>query len=525
MMKAIIIPKFFVLLVLPCTFYGQVELVKGQILYYPFNNESGSNRSPNLLPFTDAVVMGPTAAFGKDGEPGTAVHFDGIDDVIVLEKAPQVDQVSLSFWFFAESIKREVPLVAYEDHGFGVYLLPDGKIYAYLSISNTSKYEFLSDSAFKGAVWRHFALSFDGMNFKVFLDGVQLHETSVHGSNKKVYYTANELHLGGLQTRAGFFNGRLDEVYLFNRALTDHEIQVLYQVSTISTYEDRERGLMVIVPFNSESIKNESKNSARGTQGEYFVSGLVPGHSGGRGDYGAKLDGLDDVIRFGSDVQFHHFSLSLWLNTSSSKPSRLVSWDSGGYEIFINPPGQPGSVSLSLWLSPDDSLSIVPPVKINDGRWHHLLMSFDGKSFRVVIDGAHKKEANALEGRMTYYPQSASLYIGGRADAENYFFDGMLDNLAIFSRSVSPEEEKKALAAGCSNEDEPCTKSFPRSKSLGGGTLFVCSNHSSSSISFSIVSMDEKEVYWKGSLKAYENSLVSLERSIQLNNWKIKKKR
>lgn len=76
------------------------------------------------------------------------------------------------------------------------------------------------------------------------------------------------------------------------------------------------------------------------------------------------------------------------------------------------------------------------------GEWHHIAGTYDGESFFCYVDGELKKEW-AYKGEMP--ENEASVTIGKRSKAEECFFNGMIDEVAIYNRALSEEEVKEAM--------------------------------------------------------------------------------
>ncbi len=79
-----------------------------------------------------------------------------------------------------------------------------------------------------------------------------------------------------------------------------------------------------------------------------------------------------------------------------------------------------------------------PPV----GEWHHIAGTYDGKIFKAYIDGELAKEWE-YAGKMP--ENTAPVTIGKRSKADECFFNGIIDEVAIFNRALSAEEIEEAM--------------------------------------------------------------------------------
>ncbi|HVI45154.1 MAG TPA: LamG-like jellyroll fold domain-containing protein [Chitinophaga sp.] len=78
--------------------------------------------------------------------------------------------------------------------------------------------------------WYHIAFTYDGSSYKVFINGVQVvsrtHTGNIVNGNASDYYLGYYEEVAA--HRRGWFKGKMDEVYIYHRALSPAEIQQLY---------------------------------------------------------------------------------------------------------------------------------------------------------------------------------------------------------------------------------------------------------------------------------------------------------
>ena len=74
--------------------------------------------------------------------------------------------------------------------------------------------------------WVHVALVCDGAEGRVYLNGVVDGRANVAG---KIAESNNELRIGRGEP-AGYFNGTIDDVRIYNRALSAGEVKQLYNI-------------------------------------------------------------------------------------------------------------------------------------------------------------------------------------------------------------------------------------------------------------------------------------------------------
>jgi len=70
--------------------------------------------------------------------------------------------------------------------------------------------------------WRHLAATYDGSTLRLFVDAVQVSTRAVSGN---ITASSNQLRIGGNSVWGEYFSGLIDEVRVYNRALSQTEIQ------------------------------------------------------------------------------------------------------------------------------------------------------------------------------------------------------------------------------------------------------------------------------------------------------------
>jgi hypothetical protein len=78
-------------------------------------------------------------------------------------------------------------------------------------------------AALPTGAWTHLAVTYDGANMRLYVNGVLVRTTARAGA---MIATDGVLHIGGNQVWGGeFFGGVMDEIRIYNRALSVSEIQ------------------------------------------------------------------------------------------------------------------------------------------------------------------------------------------------------------------------------------------------------------------------------------------------------------
>ncbi|MCK4641260.1 MAG: T9SS type A sorting domain-containing protein, partial [Candidatus Marinimicrobia bacterium] len=220
------------------------EINVGLVAYYPFNGNA-SDKSGNG---NDGIVYGATLTSDRFEDENNAYSFDGVDNYIdcgnneTFNIAGPGDQWSVSLWFqytgsgVSPMITKDLPSA----DGWSTYFDPNDKIHGRLEIDGSPTHSFnhitknaISDNKWHllNVIWNSGAeQSTDAI--KIFIDGVKAEcdIISPYGPNVD-YNTIAPFYIGRkTHSESYFFKGKIDDVYIHDRALTETEIKSLYHI-------------------------------------------------------------------------------------------------------------------------------------------------------------------------------------------------------------------------------------------------------------------------------------------------------
>jgi hypothetical protein len=227
------------------------DLNDGLVAYYPFdgnaNDESGNGNH--------GTVHGATLTEDRFGNADSAYHFDGVYDYIEIKNTEIMNPnyITISVWYFIDksfsgdgsNVIIHKPYTShvtpYYQWHIGVtgdqYHNTNSKIIGAISNPNGTLLftEYKFPNKFIG-VWHYLAMSFDGSVLKFYLNGklTSLKKTDsdfVIGSYPTNIFIGKQ---GNLNNQRDYTPGIIDDIRIYNRALSESEIQQLYQINNQS---------------------------------------------------------------------------------------------------------------------------------------------------------------------------------------------------------------------------------------------------------------------------------------------------
>jgi hypothetical protein len=209
------------------------ELCRDLVLYYSFYTDRSETVTDISGSGNNGQING--AQYTTDEILGGVMSFDGEDDYI------SVSEIDLKQFTFSAWVKTEVTGSSLNNRR--IFLLTDGeKCYA-LQGNSDSLSVYVADGvevneynwSFAKNVWTHLALTHDGQTFKIYKNGVLTESGGIETNG-----VTGTLHIGGTdQHRGGFWQGLIDEVAFFSRALTNEEAAQLFSMTGIAVDEEQ----------------------------------------------------------------------------------------------------------------------------------------------------------------------------------------------------------------------------------------------------------------------------------------------
>jgi len=233
-MKKFILFGLFILLLCISTATA-IDLEKDLVVYYSFDDGTAKDNSGNG---NDGVIYGAKVV---DGIKGKALYFDGVNDYVEIPKInlESGDGLTIAGWVNLKDYKATLfsngEVTPGWDNGIRKFLINKyKKMCVQVETSNFNSHCSPPIPDANLNEWHHWVLVFDfssNMNYFYF-DGEQI--DSWYG-NVKGCLNTNEIHaLGRVPKGPSYIDGTIDEVRIYNRALSEEEIKALYGVSTTS---------------------------------------------------------------------------------------------------------------------------------------------------------------------------------------------------------------------------------------------------------------------------------------------------
>ena len=303
--------------------------------------------------------------------------------------------------------------------------------------------------------WHHVAVSYDGTNRTIYLDGANV------GSDQPGTHqvpNANNLTIGKTWDTE-YFDGKIDEVRVWNVARTQVDInldmdnELLGNETGLVAYYKLNEGIPISDNTAITDVIDSSVNGNTGTMTNFTQNGSTSNWvSGGPIRY---LDADNDELGDGCDncpndtnrgVDFDaassnvievnnptnipigddHYTLEAWFNANSMGRYGIIGWGNYGSSRQVNAlrlGGLAGYLVNYWW---DSDMEII--VGDISGAWHHVAVTYDGTDRIMYLDGVNIGSDQPVTHDV---PNANNLTIGKTFDTE--YFDGKIDEVRVWN--------------------------------------------------------------------------------------------
>ncbi|MGB4942976.1 MAG: LamG domain-containing protein, partial [Candidatus Moraniibacteriota bacterium] len=309
------------------------------------------------------------------------------------------------------------------------------------SCNNTAQQTYYTDAAVLTAnVWQLVTVTYTfgtGSSVKVYVNGVEQAGTWSSGSGNVAPCQGNERLIMGQNYDGDTFDGSIDEVRVYHRALSAEEVALLYRETHP---DDPNANLVGHWTFDGADVSGTTAID-RGRGGNVGTLSGSPAVSPGRLGQALRFDGTDDYVSVAhaSSINLSNtISISLWQKgTVFQEYNRSVSkeWGGGqlyGWAIYGN------GTALEIVTSAGGPLlnSTDSPVFLYDGSWHHIVWTLDNGNWTYTRDGG------VITGSGTYthgggFGNTNNFTIGKNGYSASDYFTGQIDDVRIYDTALT----------------------------------------------------------------------------------------
>jgi hypothetical protein len=382
--------------------------------------------------------------FNEPGYIDYAASFNGSSsEVEVSSSVLNINTISISAWIninTTSGYRQIVSNYATGNFGWG-FRVEDGGFLTY----NTTVNVVSGSTVLSTNTWYHAVLTIDsaGNSSKIYLNGSE----DGSGTYTAPSYSGNtNFHIGSLgNINVQYFDGKIDQVRIFNKALSSSEVSTLYgELACEYTCTTDTNGF----PASASSdlvAYYKLDNDATDETGTYNGTETSITYDGGRYGASASFNGSSSYVNTNNSNNYSTFSVSMWVNLSANKTYQtFYCQDSALSSLAAFYIGVSNDVGRRLSITIVDGSStryfadsgILPTT---DGSiWYHIVAAISSTNAKIYVNGS-------LEGQVSYSSRvsatgNAIIGAGFFSHSVVDFVSGKIDQVRIFSKELSSTE-------------------------------------------------------------------------------------
>ena len=442
-MRSISIPILIAVLVGATAVVAQT-LPPGVVAYYPMSGDAS-----DAVGAHDGTVHDALLANDRFGQPESAYVFDGDSDHIMLGTDLKVPfPITVTSWVKPDDITDSVvfrnDLIDGWSYYHGVQMsIVDGRLLARVGSGTASpgsrKDKITIEAPIKAHCWNHLAVVFrDYDDIALYVNGIE-YAGEYFGEGTGMTYSEDQpgyIGRGAEQAPSNNdFDGRIDEVWFCQAALTDTDIENLYLTGLVD-------GLLAHYPIqgNAEDIVGENDGLVHEAQ-------LMGDRFGEQGS-AYHFDGEDDYIALGTNLKVSFpITVTGWIEPDAIddgvvfRNDLIDGWSYyHGVQVSVVDGRLLARVGSGFAAPESRKDKITSEAPITVGRWTHIAVVFrDYDDISLYVDGREQGGEYFGEGTSMTYSEDQPGYIGRGAEQapSDNDFNGAVDDVRFYNAALT----------------------------------------------------------------------------------------
>src|SRR6056297_2146153 len=307
--------------------------------------------------------------------------------------------------------------------------------------------------------WQHVGAVFENDMWKLYINGQEVsYITQKTGEGTMTDYSGDDFNIGGA---SDYFNGKIDDVRIYNRALSEDEIRGIYESTqhkvNVSQNNKLTDGLVGMWSFDGPDLSGSTANDVSGNSNDGTLNG-EPQPVIGKIGQALEFDG--DYIQLPSSLENEldgnpEATLSMWIKLNSDQNSasnsgiiQLSGYDnSNGNLYYYHDSSREGGIWLDVFRTnrvfTGDWQPSFPGIV-----WHNLVVTTSPgtNGWKMYLNGDLKYQTTG----QSEVSVKSSLFGGFRVgqNSGGRSLRGKIDNVRIYNRALSQKEIQRLYRIG-----------------------------------------------------------------------------
>jgi hypothetical protein len=376
------------------------------------------------------AVNGATTGAGVFGNGGL---FDGVDDYVNADMVSQIsDKYTASAWIYPTRLEPQAETygntILATSSNYGIWLLHNnGAIRIHAFSSSTARYYQTTATPITLNKWHHIVVTAErNGEGKIFVDGELIENFTAENDTD----WSGVFGIGDLRLDRGLTHqGAIDEVRIYNRALSPAEVRALYEWAP---------GPVAHYTFDDSSDSSGVADiSGYGNNGTWYGSSTQrygAGKYGSAGSFNGGSDYLD--ITDNSSLRIDdNFTIGMWVKPASGASGHFISKRGPG-NIFV------GIRTSDVFVRDANSQTANPSFSLDSNQWQYLSATKEGTTVNIYKNGV--KVNSVTNESLGSVESTGNLQIGGETSTSR--IETLIDDVRIYNYARTQKQILEDMA-------------------------------------------------------------------------------
>lgn len=402
--------------------YSNAQVTDGLIQYFNFNGSMTSVSGTAVFNYSGNSYG--TDRFGNLSSAYSS-SWNYVPYATISGLPTGTSSRSISMWVKPEIVNSDNVLFSYgTNSGNAAY---GGSFNA----TNMYQFSYSSNLAFQTStsigVWKHVVMTFEtGGAAKIYVNGAL-----VASGNYPAWNTgaSTAFYLGSLFGSTSSFNGLIDDLRIYNRAINAAEALELYDGTPSYVTQ-----LVREFKFNNSYADETAISSFYDNGFNNFVA-----------DRNSNPNGALRINARGTKATINNLpnntsqrSVSIWYKVASASSDNVlfVYGSANGQQAY-----GASFNNTNTWYNFSYLTNTSATNPSNDGQWHHLVTTFDqSKNSKIYVDGVLLIQQTQTDWNTNASATNFDFWLGGLFSENSSPFNGSVDDLKIYNYALSQTE-------------------------------------------------------------------------------------
>jgi hypothetical protein len=400
-----------------------------------------------------------------------SLDFNGSTQYVSVTNDPILtprDAITLSAWIRPDTVATDRDFLSNfgntsGNYGYNLRVFSSRVVFD-ISTTGSDDQWLQTGQILSAGTWYHVAATYDGTNQKIYVNGrLEIAEPA----SGRIFPTTNDLAIGRTAFSGGrYFDGKVDDVRIYDRALSYAEVQSLAaktppqsltlsgsQVTHIPPFSYPSTGGLLghwrmdepaagTVADSSGYDKDGTPNGTSGGNNKPQPSTTVPTGTVHRNHRSLDFDGTDDYVSVTDTFDPVAYAISAWVRADTIQSQGIfVRTDSNGPATnWSHQLRMAGNGTFVHYLYDGAGRTVTGSTVASAGSWYHVVATVQNSGMmRLYVNGVEEGTPVSIG---TLWTGGDRYYVGSNSGGGAGYFDGKIDDVRLYDKALTGAEIK-----------------------------------------------------------------------------------